>query len=99
LGVLAAHNLETLRRESVPKRNGLHKPFFSILLDTINEGEISMGRNSAIAVTVSVLLLSTAFAADHDKNHNDAFIPGQAGETRIAREVRHQLLAPLLWDL
>src|SRR5260370_36717269 len=32
LGVLAAHNLETLRRESVPQRNALHKPFFSILL-------------------------------------------------------------------
>jgi hypothetical protein len=29
---LAAHNLETLRRESVRSRNGLHKPFFSILL-------------------------------------------------------------------
>jgi hyperosmotically inducible protein len=62
------------------------------VLDTINEGEISMGRNSAIAVTVSVLSLSAAFAADHDKNHNDAFVPGQAGETRIVREVRHQLL-------
>jgi hyperosmotically inducible protein len=62
------------------------------VLDTINEGEISMGRNSAIAVTVSVLSLSAVFAADHDKNHNDAFVPGQAGETRIVREVRHQLL-------
>ena len=62
------------------------------VLNTINEGEISMGRNSAIAVTVSVLSLWAAFAADHDKNHNDAFVPGQAGETRIVREVRHQLL-------
>jgi hypothetical protein len=33
LGVLAAHNLETLRRESVPQRNGLRNLFFSILLE------------------------------------------------------------------
>jgi hyperosmotically inducible protein len=32
------------------------------------------------------------FAAHHDKNHNDAFVPGDAGETRIAQEVRHQLV-------
>jgi len=29
---LASHNPETLRRESVRSRNGLQKPFFSILL-------------------------------------------------------------------
>jgi hyperosmotically inducible protein len=39
--------------------------------------------------------LAPGFAAKDDKDskkHNDAFIPGQAGETRIAQEVRHQLV-------
>jgi hypothetical protein len=42
---LAAHNLETLRRDSVPKRNGLQEPFFSILL----------GRFGVIQVTAKPL--------------------------------------------
>jgi hyperosmotically inducible periplasmic protein len=56
-----------------------------------------MLRNSVIGVLVGSLMLFIAFAAEHDKthhdpNHNDAFVPGPAGETRIAREVRHQLV-------
>jgi len=56
-----------------------------------------MIRNPVIAAPVGSLMLSVSFAAEHDKNHhdanhNDAFVPGQAGEARIAREVRHQLL-------
>ena len=35
---------------------------------------------------------SAPFADKHDKDHNDAFVPGEAGETRIAQEVRHQLV-------
>jgi hyperosmotically inducible protein len=31
-------------------------------------------------------------AADKDKQHHDAFVPGDADESRIAREVRHQLV-------
>jgi hyperosmotically inducible protein len=38
------------------------------------------------------LMLSAGFAADKNKDHNDAFVPGQAGETHIAQEVRHQLV-------
>lgn len=46
---------------------------------------------------VSVLLLSLsigpfATAADRDKQHHDAFVPGNSDESRIAREVRHQLV-------
>jgi hyperosmotically inducible periplasmic protein len=56
-----------------------------------------MIRNPIIAALVGSLILTSSFAAErdknrHDANHNDAFVPGQAGEARIAREVRHQLL-------
>jgi hyperosmotically inducible periplasmic protein len=40
----------------------------------------------------SLLLLPAIFAAKHDKNHNDAFMPNEVNETKIAQEVRHQLL-------
>jgi hypothetical protein len=32
-----------------------------------------------------VITLSAGFAADKNKDHNDAFVPGAAGETHIAR--------------
>ncbi len=51
-----------------------------------------MRTNLAMAALVSIMLVSAAFAADHDKKHKDAFVPGPDGETRIAREVRHQLV-------
>jgi len=38
------------------------------------------------------LLAGSAVCAQHDNNHNDAFVPGQPEETRIAREVRHRLV-------
>ena len=38
------------------------------------------------------LTLSPAFAEKHDKHHQDAFVPGEANESRIAREVRHELV-------
>jgi len=41
-------------------------------------------------VLAGSLILSTGFAAK--KDHNDAFVAGDANETRIAREVRHQLV-------
>jgi hyperosmotically inducible periplasmic protein len=41
---------------------------------------------------VSLLLLPASFAAKHDKNHNDAFMPNEVSEGKIAQEVRHQLL-------
>lgn len=53
-----------------------------------------MKRSIVLGVVLGTLLMIPAgFSADkHNKNHNDAFVPDQAGETRIAREVRHQLL-------
>jgi hyperosmotically inducible protein len=44
------------------------------------------------AFLAGALMLSVCFAAHHDKNHNDAFVSGDPGESRIAREVRHQLV-------
>jgi len=43
-------------------------------------------------VLAALFLLSAGLAEKHDKQHNDAFIPGQGDEARIAKEVRHQLL-------
>jgi len=39
-----------------------------------------------------LLLLAPANAAKHDKSHNDPFVRGDAGENRIAKEVRHELV-------
>jgi len=41
---------------------------------------------------VCALALSPGFAAKNDKEHHDAFVPGNANENRIAQEVRHQLV-------
>src|ERR1700731_4404176 len=46
----------------------------------------------ALTLFALTLTLSVAFAAKKDKHHEDAFIPGEAGENRIAREVRHELV-------
>jgi hyperosmotically inducible protein len=43
-------------------------------------------------VLVNTLLLVAVNAAKHDKNHLDAFVPGDADSSRIAREVRHELV-------
>ena len=44
------------------------------------------------AVLAGALIFSAGFAAKKDKEHNDAFVTGEENESRIAREVRHQLL-------
>ena len=49
-------------------------------------------KNSTIATVLGSILICTSLDAQHGKEHNDAFVPGQAGETNIAREVRHQLV-------
>jgi hyperosmotically inducible protein len=51
-----------------------------------------MYRKLTLMVTVALALGAAAVAAKHDSNHNDVFIPGDANENRIAREVRHQLV-------
>ena len=43
-------------------------------------------------VLATFLILPVGFAAKHDKNRNDAFVAGSPDESRIAREVRHQLV-------
>lgn len=42
--------------------------------------------------TAALTLCSAAFGAKNDSKHNDVFIPGDAAENNIAREVRHQLV-------
>jgi len=51
-----------------------------------------MTKNLGITVLLATLTLCVCFGAEHDKNHNDVFVPSPAGETNIAREVRHQLV-------
>jgi hyperosmotically inducible protein len=44
-----------------------------------------------IAAALIFLPLSS-FAGQKDKDHNDAFVPGPAGMSKLAQEVRHQLV-------
>jgi hyperosmotically inducible protein len=39
-----------------------------------------------------LVLISTGFAAKQDKDHRDAFVAGDAGESQLAAKVRHELL-------
>jgi hyperosmotically inducible protein len=41
---------------------------------------------------MAMLLSSSAVSAQQDKNHNDAFVQGTSDESRIAKQVRHELL-------
>ena len=50
------------------------------------------GVGAALAITCGVMLTQGIPAADKDSKHNDAFINGGANESRIARQVRHELL-------
>jgi hypothetical protein len=47
---------------------------------------------SLCGLLLAALLARGSFAAKPGKNHQDWFVPGPADETRIAKEVRHQLL-------
>src|ERR1700682_5850968 len=49
-------------------------------------------RDFHVAVLAALLLVSPALAQKRDKNHNDAFVNGTPDESRIAKEVRHQLV-------
>jgi hyperosmotically inducible protein len=51
-----------------------------------------MGRILYSIALAGVLLVRVCPAAQRDKNHNDAFVAGPAGEARIAQQVRHELL-------
>jgi hyperosmotically inducible protein len=48
-------------------------------------------KDLGVAVVAAVLLFP-AQAADRDKSHNDAFVPGTADENKIIKEVRHALV-------
>jgi len=41
---------------------------------------------------MALSLVGSGLAAQKDKDHNDAFVRGDAAENRIAREVRHELV-------
>src|SRR4051812_37858976 len=43
-------------------------------------------------VVMAMLVSSSAVWAKQDKNHNDAFVQGTPDESRIAKQVRHELL-------
>jgi hyperosmotically inducible protein len=49
-------------------------------------------RDFHVTVLAALLLVSPALAQKRDKNHNDAFVNGTPDESRIAKEVRHQLV-------
>lgn len=50
-----------------------------------------MKRFSVLCAVVCFVLVPAAFSAEKEK-HQDAFTPGTSDESRIAREVRHQLV-------
>jgi hyperosmotically inducible periplasmic protein len=41
---------------------------------------------------LAVVLVFPSIAADRDKNHNDAFVPGTTDENKVVKEVRHALV-------
>lgn len=46
-----------------------------------------------IGLALSFFLMAPAsFAQKKDKNHQDAFVPGETDETEIAKKVRHELV-------
>jgi hyperosmotically inducible periplasmic protein len=52
-----------------------------------------MSRKFGLAVLASALVLSTGLVAkDENKNHIDPYVNGPANETRLVKEVRHQLV-------
>ena len=51
-----------------------------------------MRRILHLIVVAGVWLAPVCHAAQRNKNHDDAFVAGPEGETRVAQQVRHQLL-------
>jgi hyperosmotically inducible periplasmic protein len=51
-----------------------------------------MNRSLCLVLFAAALAVSPGFAGKPDKQHNDAFVSGQPGEARIAKEVRHELV-------
>jgi hyperosmotically inducible protein len=53
---------------------------------------IVLNRSTVAFLLASLTLLQAGLAATDDKNRHQAFIRGDVGETRLVREVRHQLV-------
>jgi hyperosmotically inducible periplasmic protein len=53
--------------------------------------EFAMRRVIGIPI-LAALFLASGIAADSQKNHNDAFMPGPENEAQLAKQVRHNLL-------
>jgi hyperosmotically inducible protein len=51
-----------------------------------------LSRMTCLALLACALTVSVGFADKKDKDHNDAFVAGDASENHIAQEVRHQLV-------
>jgi hyperosmotically inducible protein len=51
-----------------------------------------MRRTFRSLALLGALFIPICLATQHDKNHNDAFVAGPGGESRIAQQVRHELL-------
>jgi hyperosmotically inducible protein len=51
-----------------------------------------VNRATVAFLLAGLTLIQTGFAAKDDKNRHPAFIRGDVEETRLAREVRHQLI-------
>src|SRR6185295_14637176 len=51
-----------------------------------------MNKTMLRSAAAAILVIATGMAAKKDKDHNDVFVPGGAGENRLAREVRHELV-------
>ncbi len=45
-----------------------------------------------LALTIAMLSAATAFADKRDKNHQDPFFQGEGEQSRLVREVRHELV-------
>lgn len=43
-------------------------------------------------ILTGLMLCGTGLASPQTTNHNDAFVPGSPSDTRVMKEVRHQLL-------
>jgi hyperosmotically inducible protein len=53
---------------------------------------IVLNRSTLAFLLASLTLIQAGFAAKDDKNRHPAFIRGDVDETRLVREVRHQLV-------
>jgi hyperosmotically inducible periplasmic protein len=54
---------------------------------------VNLSERITIGLALSFFLLAPAsFAQKKDKNHQDAFVPGETDEAEIAKKVRHELV-------